>query len=303
MLPGLEGTSSASCLETLPPWVTWGPWGLVELTRPQDRPCSATASGSTEYGTTWARPRGNGENGDYQFPYSPTPKITLSGQARKWARPDASLINDAESPESFHKRRAELKARHKNGNGAGTPLAVQVKMWPRPMAHDTRARSEANAMNPKGGGRCLAREAKMWGRPTASNGRERWETPEDYLKYAEKRGQKFSLGIYLQAKHYPRPAPSPRPDAKTPKDGPMSSDTLDGSSSPPSGPMRSPRLNVWFVEWLMGFPAGWVILLPTRNRRLKALGNAVNRDQALPFVLALDEVLRTDIVSRETVVR
>ena len=29
-----------------------------------------------------------------------------------------------------------------------------------------------------------------------------------------------------------------------------------------------------FVEWHMGFPAGWTAIL-TRNQRLKALGNAV----------------------------
>jgi DNA (cytosine-5)-methyltransferase 1 len=34
------------------------------------------------------------------------------------------------------------------------------------------------------------------------------------------------------------------------------------------------RLSADFVEWHMGFPAGWTDIL-TRNERLKALGNAV----------------------------
>ena len=45
-----------------------------------------------------------------------------------------------------------------------------------------------------------------------------------------------------------------------------------GRSAP--APTVDGRLSADFVEWHMGFPAGWTAILP-RNQRLKALGNAV----------------------------
>lgn len=41
--------------------------------------------------------------------------------------PDANVMNDSEEWESFELRRASLKAKHKNCNGAGAPLAVFIK--------------------------------------------------------------------------------------------------------------------------------------------------------------------------------
>jgi hypothetical protein len=67
-------------------------------------------------------------NGDHTKPV-----LTLLGQVRQernWATPDASVMNDAERPETFLARQAALKEKHINGNGAGTPLAMQVKLWP-----------------------------------------------------------------------------------------------------------------------------------------------------------------------------
>ena len=54
--------------------------------------------------------------------------------------PAASMFNDSEDPASFRTRQAILKAKHTNGNGAGTPLAVQVKEseWSTPTAHDAK---------------------------------------------------------------------------------------------------------------------------------------------------------------------
>ena len=54
--------------------------------------------------------------------------------------PSASLPNDTESPESWLARAALLKAKHHNGNGAGMPLAVAVKLFPTPGASDHRDR-------------------------------------------------------------------------------------------------------------------------------------------------------------------
>ena len=47
-----------------------------------------------------------------------------------WPTPDAMVAQDGEQPETWLKRRAELKAKHINGNGCGTPLAMAVKLSP-----------------------------------------------------------------------------------------------------------------------------------------------------------------------------
>lgn len=70
-----------------------------------------------------------------------------------WSTPAASMFNDSEDPASFRARQAILKAKHTNGNGAGTPLAVQVKEsewstptdWPTPNASDDRDRGSPDS--------------------------------------------------------------------------------------------------------------------------------------------------------------
>lgn len=62
----------------------------------------------------------------------------LAGQATamNWPTPDAQMMNMGESPESFEARRAKLKETARNGNGAGTPLAMSVVQWPTPRSED-----------------------------------------------------------------------------------------------------------------------------------------------------------------------
>lgn len=47
-----------------------------------------------------------------------------------WPTPDAHVSNLTEPVEKFEQRRLKLKENGINGNGAGTPLAVAVRMWP-----------------------------------------------------------------------------------------------------------------------------------------------------------------------------
>lgn len=54
----------------------------------------------------------------------------LSTAAKQWSTPDAGVWNDAEDPAQFRARQAKLKAKATNGNGAGTPLAIQAKEFP-----------------------------------------------------------------------------------------------------------------------------------------------------------------------------
>ncbi len=50
---------------------------------------------------------------------------------------------------------------------------------------------------------------------------------------------------------------------------------------PAPAPLDGKRLNASFVEWMMGFPQGWVTDILPRTAALKALGNAVVPQQAV----------------------
>jgi len=65
----------------------------------------------------------------------PRQVATIAG----WATPNANNMNDGEGLETWDARQIKNKAKHGNGNGAGMPIAVQVKTitgWPTPMALD-----------------------------------------------------------------------------------------------------------------------------------------------------------------------
>lgn len=62
-----------------------------------------------------------------------------------WPTPCASLHNDGEDPAQWLARAEVLKAKHHNGNGAGMPLAVAVRLWPTPCASDHRDRGTAES--------------------------------------------------------------------------------------------------------------------------------------------------------------
>lgn len=67
-----------------------------------------------------------------------------------WPTPNASVANDGESPRTWLERAERLKAKHKNGNGAGMPLSIAVQLWPTPNAmssarNRTARRTDANS--------------------------------------------------------------------------------------------------------------------------------------------------------------
>lgn len=62
---------------------------------------------------------------------------TLLSIARKWPTPDASAVNLSEPLETWLARREKLKAKGINGNGAGMPLGIAVRLWPTPVAADS----------------------------------------------------------------------------------------------------------------------------------------------------------------------
>lgn len=88
-----------------------------------------------------------------------------------WPTPDASVINDGESPATFHARRERLKASHKNGNGAGTPLTVASAQWTAPQAHDVAPGNPARVgrYGTKHGGRDLTDQVTVWNTPSVAD--------------------------------------------------------------------------------------------------------------------------------------
>lgn len=86
----------------------------------------AGRNGSAEWARRWA----SGET-------IPETQQRLRTQAL-WPTPAAMMPNDSEDPQEWLARAALLKEKHHNGNGAGTPLAVAVKLaqWPTARASD-----------------------------------------------------------------------------------------------------------------------------------------------------------------------
>ena len=79
--------------------------------------------------------------------------LMLPRAAAQWPTPSAAVINDGESPETWHARAALLKEKHGNGNGAGLPLTVAAVQWPTPAARDSKGANSAEHALVTGGGR------------------------------------------------------------------------------------------------------------------------------------------------------
>ncbi len=77
-------------------------------------------------------------------------QVDLGSVVKFLPTPAAGNFNDGESVESWEARRAEQAAKHRNGNGFGTPLAMAVKMLPTPTTDDannvTRASGEFQSL-------------------------------------------------------------------------------------------------------------------------------------------------------------
>lgn len=76
-----------------------------------------------------------------------------------WPTPAASIPQDGENPDTWLARRESLKAKGINGNGAGMPLSIAVKLFPTPRAAANEWRTTRNApSHGKGHGKTLAGE-------------------------------------------------------------------------------------------------------------------------------------------------
>lgn len=106
------------------------------------------------------------------------PGTTLTDSARKWSTPSASNFNDGESPESWRARQRLLIEKHVNGNGAGTPLAIQAQEQARKLWPTARGEDSESAGNHPGATDSLTGAAKLW--PTAQ-AHDTGRSPEAHL--------------------------------------------------------------------------------------------------------------------------
>ena len=82
-------------------------------------------SGSTEFSGTWPK-RGSMRSGACTELAMSAPLIDAKG-CSSLPTPAAMNPNDGEDVDRWEARRLTLKAKHNNGNGAGTPLSIAVR--------------------------------------------------------------------------------------------------------------------------------------------------------------------------------
>lgn len=199
--------------------------------------------------------------------------------AMLWSTPDAQVFADGHfcTPEEWEARRAALKERAGNGNGCGTPLAMQAHLfgsdstteassrsadsvskdgaptgsplWASPTTQDAEndgPPSQAARNSPP-----LNAQTALWSSPQARDGDGRSPQAKRWGHPARKGG--FNLDDQVEAfclSSLLAPLLSPN--------GERCSSGAPGS--PPPSARR--RLNPRFVCWLMGWPTGWTSLAP-----------------------------------------
>lgn len=221
---------------------------------------------------------------------------TGGNASSSWPTPDANVMNDGESPMTFMARRAALPLHSHCGASPSVPLSVASQMGPTPVTDDA-----DNSTRASGEFQSLTREvARQWGTPssrewkgaysekalTRKDGKSRmdllgnqavyWATP--VATDAEKMpsgslARQVAPDLALSKRKGEEEKVSPfSPQALQIPDGEASS-FQDRTSPPPSAwprsmnsdlPSRSlaKRLNPRFVEWMMGWEAGWTSLAP-----------------------------------------
>ena len=180
--------------------------------------------GLETFSEPWPR-SGTMQNGiAYRLP----PLVPLTGAtgSLSWPTPSAGQHNYSEDPDNWLARRERLKAKGINGNGAGMPLGIAVKLWPTPLSRDYRSES------------C---------------------TPEVAAKRAaHPRGKSLSWAVtYPEGEVARFPTPSATDHKGSSKPGQRRGQLTDPAMGAiPAGG----QLNPTWVEWLMGFPLGWTDL-------------------------------------------
>lgn len=142
-LTTLERRIKESAFGLLPGVTTWATPGVADADKVSRSQNQTSLSGQVRWPSPRATDGRNGGPGQKNgrgkvdmLPGAvaemwPSPRAHRGGaELRRWASPDAAVMNDRESPDTFLARRARLRAqdRKRNGNGAGIPLSVMVLM-------------------------------------------------------------------------------------------------------------------------------------------------------------------------------
>ena len=156
-----------------------------------------------------------------------------------WPTPDAHLMNDGETPQSFEARRQRNLAKGVNGNGQGTPLGMAVQMWPTAAAQDSESTSGSDPQ--WGHGSTLTDASRSWATPTSRDHKgapEELIRPDGKIRLDQLDRQAESHSHRVQSIH-------------------------DGRELSPTDRILRRRLNPVFVCWLMGWPTWWTNVGPT----------------------------------------
>lgn len=218
------------------------------------------------------RAPGPGMSSTGMMPDGSKRQVDLGHQARNWPTPDASVVNDGETLESWEARNQREREKGQNGNGMGTPLAIAALQWPTSRAAQG-GQDIARRERLESGGDDLETAAQLWSTPMARD--------------AGKRSGGKRKGDDLSAQTEMWPAPAARdyraPNAESYQDRagtskgeqlpnfvehrfrPSATTATDGERSSSTARTSPRRLNPAFVEWLMGWPGGWAQIETTSS--------------------------------------
>lgn len=154
----------------------WPRWGSLRSGEVFELPTWAPAMGGREL-SSWA-----GEN---------------------WPTPDAQAMNDGADPKLHAARQERMAAKHNNGNGAGTPLAVSASIWRTPDAPKAGGARTHTTSQDGGHQFTIADQAERWLTPRTPNGGKKLDEATTRRKGMDANGIKRTVDLSNQAEYWP----------------------------------------------------------------------------------------------------
>jgi hypothetical protein len=240
----------------------YGPTSLASLARLSPASSSSRMSPDTSLSASMLfAPTSSASATELRLDYSRRLKlaqaIAASGSSSSaWPTPNCPSMRDNEDTATRDCGRHQYDLKR---------AAIQ---WPTPRTED----AESCGQHP-GAMDALNKTAEHWPTPCTITG-----GPEAPSKRKERKGIEKGVDLQSAAMHWPTPCSNEHKGAtskirnkSTLKDDAVNwTSSLPAPASEPDGPTSSltdptsrPRLNVNFVEWLMGVPAGWTDFAPS----------------------------------------